>query len=323
MLLAFDIGNSNIVLGVFKGEELITNWRIETDTNKSADEYGMLISQFFRYEGLKMSAVKDVIISTVVPSVLYTMQHMSQKYFCKRAIVIESGVKTGLIVKYDNPKTVGADRIVNAVAAYKKYGGPLIIIDFGTATTFCAISEKAEYLGGTIAPGLKIASEALFQKTAMLPKVELEEPGHAICKNTIQSMQSGLVYSHMGMVEFIVRKMKEELEAITESGTPAKVIATGGLAAMIDAGVDCIDCVDRLLTLEGLEIIYRKNRRLRHSSKDRKPCEVQPSKTEKPCDAQSKNEQKPCDAQSKNEQKPCDAQPAKAEKPCEEESPNE
>ena len=156
------------------------------------------------------------------------------------------------------------------------------MIDFGTATTFCAISEKAEYLGGTIAPGLKIASEALFQKTAMLPKVELEEPGHAICKNTIQSMQSGLVYSHMGMVEFIVRKMKEELSAITESGAPVKVIATGGLAAMIEAGVDCIDCVDRLLTLEGLEIIYRKNRRnARHSSKDRKPCDAQTEKGEK------------------------------------------
>lgn len=273
MLLAFDIGNSNIVLGVFKDEKLLTNWRIETDPNKSADEYGMLVSQLFEYEGLKMNAVRDVIISTVVPSVLYTMQHMSQKYFKKRAIVVESGVKTGLIVKYDNPKTVGADRIVNAVSAYKKYGGPLIIIDFGTATTFCAITENSEYLGGTIAPGLKIASEALFQKTAMLPKVELEEPGHAICKNTIQSMQSGLVYGHMGMVEFIVKKMKAELEEMSTGERPVKVIATGGLATMIKSGVNCIDCVDRLLTLEGLEMIYRKNRRTgRHSfhgSKDK------------------------------------------------------
>ena len=267
MLLAFDIGNSNIVLGVFKDEKLLTNWRIETDPNKSADEYGMLVSQLFEYEGLKMNSVRDVIISTVVPSVLYTMQHMSQKYFKKRAIVVESGVKTGLIVKYDNPKTVGADRIVNAVSAYKKYGGPLIIIDFGTATTFCAITENSEYLGGTIAPGLKIASEALFQKTAMLPKVELEEPGHAICKNTIQSMQSGLVYGHMGMVEFIVKKMKAELEEMSTGERPVKVIATGGLATMIKSGVNCIDCVDRLLNLEGLEMIYRKNRRTgRHSS---------------------------------------------------------
>lgn len=261
MLLAFDIGNSNTVLGVFKDGKLLTNWRIETDPNKSADEYGMLVNQLFAYEGLKLTDIKDVIISTVVPSVLYTVQHMSQKYFNKRAIVVESGVKTGLIVKYDNPKQVGADRIVNAVAAINKYGGPLIIIDFGTATTFCAVTEKAEYLGGTIAPGLKIASEALFEKTSMLPKVELEEPGHTICKNTIQSMQSGLVYGHMGMVEFMVKKMRKELEEHCGTHKPVTVVATGGLSTMIENGVDCIDYVDKLLTLEGLEIIYRKNRK--------------------------------------------------------------
>lgn len=261
MLLAFDIGNSNIVLGVFRDGKLITNWRIETDNNKSADEYGMIINQLFMYEGLKTSDVEDVIISTVVPSVLYTLQHLSMKYFNKRAIVVESGVKTGLVVKYDNPKQVGADRIVNAVAAFTKYGGPLIIIDFGTATTFCAVTEKAEYLGGSIASGLKIASEALFEKTSKLPKVELEEPGHTICKNTIQSMQSGLVYGHMGMVDYIVRKMKAELEAVTESGRPVTVVATGGLSTMIENGVECIDHVDKELTLEGLEIIYEKNKK--------------------------------------------------------------
>ena len=273
MLLAFDIGNSNTVLGVFKDGKLVTNWRIETDPNKSADEYGMLVRQLFDYEGLVMSEVRDVIISTVVLSVLFTVQHMSQKYFNRRAIVVESGVKTGLIVKYDNPKQVGADRIVNAVAAYNKYGGPLIIIDFGTATTFCAITDKAEYLGGTIAPGLKISSEALFQKTAMLPKVELEEPGTAICRNTIQSMQSGLIYGHMGMVEFMVRKMKKELEELTDTDRPVKVVATGGLASMIESGVGCIDYVDKLLTLEGLEIIYRNNRRSRHIHKDKMKCD--------------------------------------------------
>lgn len=261
MLLAFDVGNSNIVLGVFKDRELITNWRIETDTNKSADEYGMIVRQLFDYEGLKMSEVTDIIISTVVPSVLYTLQHLSMKYFNKRAIVIESGVKTGMIVKYDNPKQVGADRIVNAVAAYHKYGGPLIIIDFGTATTFCAVSDKAEYLGGTIAPGLKISSEALFEKTSKLPKVELEEPGITICKNTIQSMQSGLVYGHMGMVEFIVNKMKKELAEVVGADKQVTVVATGGLSTLIDNGVDCIDHVDKMLTLEGLEIIYEKNRK--------------------------------------------------------------
>ena len=167
MLLAFDVGNTNIVLGLFQDGRMITNWRLETDNNKSADEYGMIINQLFKYEDLDISEVKDVIISTVVPSVLYTLPHLSVKDFHREAIVIGAGIKTGLVVKYDNPKQVGADRIVNAVAAHAKYGGPLIIIDFGTATTFCAVSEKAEYLGGTIAPGLKISSDALFEKTAM------------------------------------------------------------------------------------------------------------------------------------------------------------
>lgn len=261
MLLAFDVGNTNIVLGVFKDDKMITNWRLETDNNKSADEYGMIINQLFRYEGLDVSDVKDVIISTVVPSVLYTLQHLSQKYFHRRAIVIGPGIKTGLVVKYDNPKQVGSDRIVNAVAAHAKYGGPLIIIDFGTATTFCAISEKAEYIGGTIAPGLKISSEALFEKTAKLPKVELEEPGHVICRNTINSMQSGLVYGHMGMVDYIVKKMKRELKEYDNSSRDAKVIATGGLASLIDSGIDSIDHVDKMLTLEGLKLIYEKNRK--------------------------------------------------------------
>lgn len=261
MLLAFDVGNTNIVLGVFKDGELIQNWRLETDNNKSADEYGMVINQLFQHEGLDVKEIEDVIISTVVPSVLFTLQHLSMKYFNKRALVIGPGIKTGLIVKYDNPKQVGADRIVNAVAAHAKYGGPLVIIDFGTATTFCAVSEKAEYLGGTIAPGLKISSEALFEKTAKLPKVELEEPGAVICRNTIHSMQSGLVYGHMGMVDYIVNKMKKELREYSESKEPVKVIATGGLATLIDSGIDCIDHVDKLLTLEGLELIYRKNRK--------------------------------------------------------------
>ena len=263
MLLAFDVGNTNIVLGVFEEDRMITSWRLETDNNKSADEYGMIIGQLFQYEGLKMTDVRDVIISTVVPSVLYTLQHLSMKYFHRKAIVIGPGIKTGLVVKYDNPKQVGSDRIVNAVAAHAKYGGPLIVIDFGTATTFCAISEKAEYIGGTIAPGLKIASEALFEKTAKLPKVELEEPGHVICRNTINSMQSGLVYGHMGMVDYIVTKMKKELQEYSESRKDVQVIATGGLATLIDAGIDCIDHVDKMLTLEGLELIYRKNKRLR------------------------------------------------------------
>lgn len=266
MLLAFDVGNTNIVLGVFEDGEMVTNWRLETDNRKSADEYGMVIHQLFQYENLDVNEVQDVIISTVVPSILYTLQHLSQKYFDTRAIVIGPGIKTGLVVKYDNPKQVGADRIVNAVAAHAKYGGPLIVIDLGTATTFCAITAKAEYIGGTIAPGLKISSDALFEKTAKLPKVELEDPGAVICRNTINSMQSGLVYGHMGLVEFIVRKMKKELVEyckgeITEEDI--QVIATGGLATLVNSGVDCIDYVDKLLTLEGLELIYRKNKKCR------------------------------------------------------------
>ncbi|MBP5160281.1 MAG: type III pantothenate kinase [Lachnospiraceae bacterium] len=269
MLLAFDIGNSNTVLGVFRDGELLTNWRIETDSHKSADEYGMLVSQLFAYDRLNMEDVDDIIISTVVPSVLYTLEHMSMKYFGCKPIVVESGVKTGLIIKYDNPKQVGADRIVNAVAAVNKFGGPLIIIDFGTATTFCAVTDKAEYLGGTIAPGLKISSEALFEKTAKLPKVELDEPGHTICKNTIESMQSGLIYGHMGLVEFMVREMKKELSEICGPEKEIKVIATGGLASMIAGGVDCIDVVDKMLTLEGLEVIYQKNKKpCKHAQKD-------------------------------------------------------
>lgn len=269
MLLAFDVGNTNIVLGVFKGDELIQNWRMETDTNKSADEYGMIINQLFAYEGLDPKDVKDVIISTVVPSILYTLQHLSQKYFNKRAIVVGAGIKTGLIVKYDNPKQVGADRIVNAVAALAKYGGPLVIIDFGTATTFCAVSDKWEYLGGTISPGIKISSDALFEKTSKLPRVELEDPGHTICKNTNESMQSGLVYGHMGVVDYIVRKMKQELSLCCESRKEPLVVATGGLATLIESGIDCIDHVDKMLTLEGLQIIYEKNRGIHAKNKHR------------------------------------------------------
>lgn len=280
MLLAFDVGNTNIVLGVFKGNKMITNWRLETDNNKSADEYGMIVGQLFRHEGLNPEHVKDVIISTVVPSVLYTLQHLSMKYFKRKAIVIGPGIKTGLVVKYDNPKQVGSDRIVNAVAAHTKYGGPLIIIDFGTATTFCAVSKKAEYIGGTIAPGLKIASEALFEKTSKLPKVELEEPGHVICRNTINSMQSGLVYGHMGMVDYIVKKMKKELQEYShDESEEVKVIATGGLASLIDSGIDCIDYVDKMLTLEGLQMIYEKNRKSRRTEikgdKERYECDYE------------------------------------------------
>lgn len=261
MLLAFDVGNTNIVMGVFDGKKLVQNWRMKTDKDKSADEYGMLINELFAFNGLKTTDVNDVIISTVVPSISYTLQHLSIKYFNIRAIEVGPGVKTGMVIKYDNPKTVGADRIVNAVAAYHKYGGPLIVIDIGTATTFCCITENREYLGGTIAPGIKISSDALFEKTAKLPRVELMDPGHSICRNTIDSIQAGLVYGQMGMIDFITKKMKKEYaEKAGISPDDIKVIATGGLSTMISKGIESIDHVDRLLTLEGLQIIYEKNK---------------------------------------------------------------
>jgi len=260
MLLAFDVGNTNIVLGVYEERELLCSWRMETDKKKSADEYGMIIHQLFQYEHLSLERVDEVIISTVVPSILYTLQHLSQKYFKTKAIVVGPGIKTGLIVKYDNPKLLGSDRIVNAVAAIHQYPTPLIVIDFGTATTFCAVSEKAEYLGGVIVPGIKIAAEALFEKTAKLPRVDLEAPGHTLCKNTSEGIQAGVVYGNMGMVEYIVAKMKKEIAAYAKSDKPVTVVATGGLASLIAAEITVIDHVDKLLTLTGLELIYEKNR---------------------------------------------------------------
>jgi len=255
MLLAVDVGNTNIVLGLFKGEELIMNWRISTDKSKSADELGMIINQLFSYNNYDLSMVSDVIISSVVPSIMYSLQHMALKYCDCEAIVIGPGIKTGMNVKYDNPKQVGADRIVNAVAGYKKYGGPLIIVDFGTATTFCAINDNFEYLGGTIAPGIIISNDALYQKAAKLTKVELVKPERVICKNTNESIQAGVLLGYVGLVEYIVKRMKKELKAPN-----AKVIATGGLATMVSEETDCIDEIDRWLTLEGLLYIYQLNR---------------------------------------------------------------
>jgi len=261
MLLAIDVGNTNIVLGTFNDGKLIQNWRMETIVSRSADEYGMLISQLFTHEKLEIKDVSDIIISSVVPSTVYTFQHLASKYFNKKPLIVGPGIKTGLAIKYDNPGQVGADRIVNAVGALTKYGGPLVIIDFGTATTFCAVTDKWEYLGGSIAPGIKISSEALFEKTAKLPRVEIEAPGYTICKNTSESMQAGLIYGHMGTIEFITSKMKKELADECDTDREVKVVATGGVAALMDTGLECIDYVDKMLTLEGLYCIYEKNRR--------------------------------------------------------------
>jgi len=260
MLLAFDVGNTNTVLGVFRDGELVQNWRLETTRRYSADEYGMIVNQFLEFEGLKFQDIKDVIISTVVPSVLYTLQHMVQKYIGTRAMVVGPGIKTGLKIIYDDPTQVGADRIVNGVSALSKYGGPVVIIDFGTATTFCACTKDWRYVGGAIAPGIRISSEALFEKTAKLPRVEFEEPSTFICKNTIESMQSGLIFGQRGMVEYLTKHMKEELAEIDGTGEKVRVIATGGMSNLIANGTDCIDIVDKMLTLEGLVYIYERNK---------------------------------------------------------------
>ena len=257
MLLVIDVGNTNIVLGVYDGKKLINDWRVATNKDKTSDEYGLVIDQIFNYHGLKTSNIDAVIISSVVPPLMHTLQAVSKKYFKCDPYIVGPGIKTGMNIKYDNPREVGADRIVNAVAAYEQYGGPIIVVDFGTAITFCAISKSGEYLGGAIAPGIKISSEALFMRTAKLPKVEIVKPDRVICKNTVSSIQAGLIYGYVGLVDNIIAKMKEEL---SEEGEVKTVVATGGLASLISSESKYINRIDKLLTLEGLRIIYDRNK---------------------------------------------------------------
>ena len=254
MLLVVDVGNTNMVLGVYNEKELVYHWRISTDKQKTGDEYGMIFNNLFKFRNLTMEDIKAVIISTVVPPLLVPLVRMCRRYFKIEPVLVEPGVKTGIQIKYKNPREVGADRIVNAVAAYSKYGGPNIIIDFGTATTFCAISEAGEYLGGAIAPGISISAEALFQQAAKLPRIELIKPKTVICRNTISSMQSGIIFGFVGQVDEIVRRMQKEM------GTKTFVVATGGFANLIARESSVIDKVDTFLTLDGLRMIYEKNR---------------------------------------------------------------
>ena len=255
MLLVFDAGNTNIVLGLYEGDILIDSWRIATDENKSSDEYAILIRQLFQLVDKDPKDVTDAILSSVVPNITYSLEHSIRKLFNINPLIVGPGIKTGMDIKYDNPKQVGADRIVNGVAAYEKYGGPLIVVDFGTATTFCAISKAGEYLGGSIVPGIKISSDALFQRAAKLPRVELTKPGRVICKNTVNSIQAGIIYGYVGIVEYIIKKMTGELK-----GHNVKAVATGGLASLIASETKYIDVVDRTITLEGLKIIYERNK---------------------------------------------------------------
>lgn len=254
MILVFDVGNTNMVIGVYEGKELLTHWRVRTDNQRTCDEYGMMLRSFFDDKNIDIKKVNSVIISSVVPNLMMELTWMSQKYFSCKPLVVGPGIKTGLAIKYDNPKEVGADRVVNAVAAYHKYGGPLIIVDFGTATTFCAIDDQGNYLGGAISPGIIISTEALVARASKLPRVEMVKPKNIIGKNTVASMQSGIVYGFVGQVDGIINRMKKEFEG------EVKVVSTGGLASIISSETDNIDLIDEFLTLDGLRIIYEINR---------------------------------------------------------------
>jgi type III pantothenate kinase len=253
-MLAIDIGNTNTVLGVYRGKELVAYWRIATALHRMADENAVLLTSFLTHAGLSYSEIKDGILSCVVPPLLPVFQEMCRRYMNFTPLVVEPGIKTGMKILYDNPQEVGADRIVNAVAAKALYGTPLIIIDFGTATTFDAVSREGDYLGGAIAPGIVVASEALVARAAKLPHIELVVPPRAIGKNTVASMQSGIMYGYVSLVEGMVARLQEEL------GGDAHVVATGGLARVIAGQTPVVEAVNRNLTLEGLRLLYELNR---------------------------------------------------------------
>ncbi len=255
MILVMDVGNTNIVLGVYEGKKLLQHWRMGTDKEKASDEFGMFIVSLFYNWKLEKEKVEAVIIGSVVPQIMYSLDHAIKKYFNIDPIIVGPGIKTGINIKYENPREVGADRIVNAVAGYELYGGPVIIVDFGTATKFEAVTSKGEYLGGAICPGVKIAADALFQKTAKLPKIELVKPESVIGRSTIANLQSGIIFGHIGQVDYIVAKMKKEMKEDN-----IKVVATGGLARLIAGESSMIDEINGLLTLDGLRIIYERNK---------------------------------------------------------------
>jgi type III pantothenate kinase len=255
MLLAIDIGNTTVALGVFQEKKLVKDWRLRTEKDKTSDEYGIDLLNLLRFSGLEAAEIRSVIISSVVPPITPIFQNLSQSLFQTRALVVGPGLKTGMPILYENPLEVGADRIVAAVAAYGKYGGPCIVVDFGTATTFDAVSSQGEYLGGAIAPGIQISAEALYLKTAKLPRIEIKKTQKAIGKTTVASMQSGLYFGYIGLISNIIDEIKKEM-----GGGKTRVISTGGFAEQITPEVRSIDSCEPHLVLEGLRILYEKNK---------------------------------------------------------------
>lgn len=254
MILTLDIGNTNIKTALFEGMEMKEYWRLSTNRDRTSDEYGMAMMNLLNHYGIERGQVEGIMMSSVVPQINFTIEHMCRSYFGMEPMKIEPGVRTGINIKYENPRELGSDRIANAVAAYELYGGPCITIDFGTATSFGAISAKGEFLGGAICPGLKLAADALTDRTAKLPRFELVKPENVIGRNTVANMQAGIVYGYIGQIKYLVNRMKREMgvEGI-------KVIATGGLAVLVAGESSVIDVMDGLLTLKGLRLIYEKN----------------------------------------------------------------
>ena len=254
MLLAIDIGNTNIKLGIFDGDKLKATWNLATDIHRTADEYSGILLNLMEREKISPSKVTGVALCGVVPPLLYTFTELCKKYLNTEPLVVEAGVKTGMRIRLDNPREVGPDRVVNAVAAQNLYGRPLIIIDLGTATTFDVVSKEGDYLGGAIAPGIAIANEALFARTAVLPRIELVRPKQAIGRNTISAMQSGIIFGYIELIEGMIRRIQHEL------GSKAKVVATGGQAYPFAEEVAAIEVINPDLTLIGLRLIYEMNK---------------------------------------------------------------